>query len=389
MLESVQEPSVEPQKVSPTIFHQNGTSFTVHKKENVVLHDYLPVGNYTIKITPSGSLYLECIDAFTLPTKRYGDNIKNSERIVNTFMSRQSGTGVLLTGEKGSGKSLLAKSISVDIAAKYNVPTIVINNPLAGETFNQFIQSIDQPCVILFDEFEKVYDKDEQQLLLTLLDGTYSSKKLFLLTSNNKWAVDQHMRNRPGRIFYMLEFEGLEASFVKEYCEDTLINKDAVAQVMNMSGVFTQFNFDMLKALVEEMNRYGESVADAMKMLNAKPEYSDAVEFKVQLYTITADGQRVACRMDDEHWKGNPLTQHVNTAFWMSKSSVSTTTIQTLSASDEDEEDEDSYKRMYFAPKSLKSINKETGKYTYQQDNYELILTLSRTTPMDFNRFAV
>jgi hypothetical protein len=37
------------------------------------------------------------------------------------------------------------------------VSTIVMNEPWSGERFNAFIQSIRQPCIMLFDEFEKVY----------------------------------------------------------------------------------------------------------------------------------------------------------------------------------------------------------------------------------------
>ncbi|HRZ82907.1 MAG TPA: hypothetical protein P5069_10620, partial [Candidatus Hydrogenedentes bacterium] len=45
------------------------------------------------------------------------------------------------------------------------------------EAFNTFMQAIEQPLVVLFDEFEKVYDDQEQQALLTLLDGVYPSNK--------------------------------------------------------------------------------------------------------------------------------------------------------------------------------------------------------------------
>ena len=51
--------------------------------------------------------------------------------------------------------------------AAQDVPTIVINAPWKGDKFNTFIQAIEQPCAILFDEFEKVYDRDDQEKILT------------------------------------------------------------------------------------------------------------------------------------------------------------------------------------------------------------------------------
>jgi hypothetical protein len=227
---------------------KSGTRFNVSTKEAMDLHEHLPAGNYTVKFDKmAGCFYLEQIESFEIRGKIYGDTRKQSQRILNTFNDRTASTGVMLTGEKGSGKTLLAKLLAVT-AAEVGVPTIVINEPWCGEGFNSFMQMIEQPTVILFDEFEKVYDKDDQEKMLTLLDGVYPSKKLFILTCNDKWRVDSHMRNRPGRIFYSLDFKGLEQDFIMEYCADNLDNADHIASVCRVAAMFDQFNFDMLKA---------------------------------------------------------------------------------------------------------------------------------------------
>ena len=253
-------------------FLKNGNTYRVTNEANVDLHYELPVGNYIVQQDPFQNLYLERIDSFEITGKIYGDTVKHTDRIFNTFMDRKSGTGVLLVGEKGSGKTLLAKNLTVK-AAKQKIPTIVINQPWCGDKFNQLVQDISQPCVILFDEFEKIYDKEQQELMLTLLDGVYPSKKLFILTCNDKWRVDTHMKNRPGRIYYFLEFEGLEESFVREYCKDKLKNKKHSDQIVKIANVFSKFNFDMLKGLVEEVNRYNETPQQALGLLNIKPEF--------------------------------------------------------------------------------------------------------------------
>lgn len=293
-----------------SLYIKSGNSFRVVNSEALNLQDAIPGGNYMIKEMPmTGELFLESIEAFSIPSKVYGDSLKMTDRIITTFLSRTGTTGVMLTGEKGSGKTLLSKNVCTKLAVDHNIPTIVINTALSGDRFNSFIQSITQPCVILFDEFEKVYDRDDQEAILTLLDGVFPTNKLFLLTCNDKYRVDTHMRNRPGRIFYMIDFTGLDAAFVREYCEDNLNNKSYIDTVCTISGVFSAFNFDMLQALVQEMNRYDEGPQAALQYLNVRAEFDGS-----QDYTLTVRNA-AGVAVNTREIEGNPLARPIEVGF--------------------------------------------------------------------------
>jgi hypothetical protein len=249
-----------------------GKNYRFMDEMDIEVCDKLPAQNYTVQYNEmSGEYYLEPIHSFDLPTKLYGDTEKNAHRILSTFNSRPHSTGVLLSGVKGSGKTLLAKVVST-IAKQSFIPTIVINRAYHGDNFNKFIQSITFPCIIMFDEFEKVYHYNDQEKILTLLDGVYNSKKLFILTVNRSGGVTEFMRNRPGRIYYKFEFDTLSLSFVREYCEDNLADKSQIENVVKYVQVFNFFNFDMLAAAIEEMNRYGETLPQVLDYLNITPE---------------------------------------------------------------------------------------------------------------------
>ncbi len=264
------------------VYRQDGTTFWPTSNEELALQERLPAGTYSVGHSKLRGYYLERIADFEVPGKLYGDVNRQATRILSTFLARPAGTGVLLSGQKGAGKTMLTKRLAQLAAVEHGVPTVVVNEDFHGDEFNAFIGGMNQPVVILIDEFEKLYDRETQPQLLTLFDGLYNSKKLFLLTCNDRHRVDTHMINRPGRLYYALDFAGLSAEFIGEYCADKLKNQANTRGVQTVAAFFDSFSFDMLQALVEEMNRYGETASQAMTMLNMRPQNEDDGVYEVQ-----------------------------------------------------------------------------------------------------------
>ena len=173
------------------------------------IHDELPVATYALKSDPTGKLYLEQIEDFAMPGKLFGSIGKTADRIVNTYGDRTGVTGMLLTGEKGSGKTLLGKKVALDLKEQ-GQPIIVVNIPISGDSFGIFLQKLGKPVTLFFDEFEKVYNHPEYQNgLLTILDGVYPIKMLAILTSNDSTKMISPLIDRPGRVYYKIDYKGL------------------------------------------------------------------------------------------------------------------------------------------------------------------------------------
>jgi len=350
------------------VYMKRGSTFFPTSEEDLNIQEKLPAGNFLVKQTPTGQWYFDPVDSFKSEGKIYGSSETMRERMYNTYLDRPNSTGIMLAGEKGCGKSMLARMLSVKFEDEGH-PCLIINTPYCGDSFNKLIQDIDQPCMILFDEFEKVYSNNEAQMaVLTLFDGVFPSKKMFVLTcNNNKYKIDEHMRNRPGRIYYMIDYIGLEEQFIRDYCDDVLKNKSHIDQLCQIAGVFTSFNFDMLKAIVEEMNRYNESPIDVVKLLNSRPTLSEVAKFGI---VITINGVN-AYSTSIQNWAGSPIAGTIPR-------------IQFYKTEDEYDDDKESF--FTCSSDKLISMNVIEGVYIFGADGIEI--TFAKLKNNTYNAFA-
>jgi hypothetical protein len=282
-----------------TKYFAHGSMIRLADDADIKYATSLARGTYLVGVHPDFGFVLNSMQDMTTPSRLYGDIVARADRIIKTYEERPGNTGVLLSGLKGSGKTMLMRTLSQKMARRGH-STVLINDKHCGDAFNKFIQKIDQPCMIGFDEFEKTYGPIDrynsgdtgaaQDAVLTLLDGVFTGKKLFVFTSNDPTRISKHMMNRPGRIFYHFQYLHLDDTIIREYVAETLKNQEHAQSVMYIAAMIDNFQFDMLQALVEEMNRYNEDARTASQFLNIRPESSAFVSFDVEL---TMNGQPV------------------------------------------------------------------------------------------------
>ena len=172
------------------------------------------------------------------------------------FRESNKNLGVVFNGIKGTGKTIAAKQL----CNRIGLPVIVISKPVDGML--EFIQSLHFESIILIDEAEKTF-REEQEVLLKMIDGVYNDmRKLYILTTN-KLSIDENLLGRPGRIRYIKEFSNLSAKAVNDVIDDNLNDislKDDVLKVVDSLEIST---IDILKAIIDECNIMGSVPSDS------------------------------------------------------------------------------------------------------------------------------
>ena len=260
-----------------TKFQLDGTNVSILKINEDLLTDKLASRIYTVKFNPLAGFYLEVKkDRLDLPSQIYGVANIRADKCIRTYRDREASTGVLMTGDKGTGKTLLMSLLANRAADEFDLPVLLIKEPYSGEQFTSFIETIGE-CVLVFDEFGKMYKATNhshtehdvpQQSLLSLLDGTDKTKRLIIMTENSEIDINDFMLNRPSRIFYHFKYKKLDEDSIRGYCNDNKVKAKFTNEVVDLSRRTRIFSFDMLQSIVEEHLRFDCNLEEATADLN-------------------------------------------------------------------------------------------------------------------------
>ena len=241
--------------------------------DDLVVHDKLKPGAYTLEFSKMMGWYLAKSKDFSKrDEKTYGESQSKIEKVMRSYDKMNRSLGVLLSGPKGIGKTLFTVNLCSEFIDK-GYPVIIIDKAIPGLT--NFISNIEQEVVVLFDEFDKNFDKNapadgaiSQDQLLSFFDGINNSKRLFLVTCNELYNVSDYLRGRPGRFHYHFRFNYPTHEEVREYMNDNVEEQyhNQISAVVRLSSQ-TNLNYDCLRAIAFELN-LGTPLSEAVKDLN-------------------------------------------------------------------------------------------------------------------------
>lgn len=261
-----------------------GNQFQIYG-ESVKTYKELPVATYELKFSKMQGFFLtQRVDLCVKEDKVYGTHETKVEKILKSFDVSERNLGVILSGQKGIGKSLFVRVLA---NAAHNrekaFPVIIVSGYIPG--LADFLSSIQQEVVVVFDEFEKTFqrtnDFDPQVELLPMFDGMDNGKKLFLVTCNEVGKLNSYLLNRPGRFHYHLVISNPTEVEIREYLKDSLKEEfyNEIENVVRFSHL-VDVTFDYLRAIVFELNQ-GYTFSETMADLNI--DCSSMVRFTMKV----------------------------------------------------------------------------------------------------------
>lgn len=265
-----------------TKFMYSGTSVDVIQYNEEAATDELRPGVYSVQFHMMKGYYLSIVsDKFELPPTLFGNVHARIDKCLRAYQDREGSTGVLMTGDKGTGKTLLMSALANAAIDRLNLPVIMVRGEHLGEAFESFISQLGE-CVVLFDEFGKHYAKDKQALMLSYFDGIDKTKRLNIVTENAMASLNDFILDRPGRALYHFKYRKLDEPSVVGYCQQMKFPEERLEELLSIYRRARSFSFDMLQNIVAEVERSGEPVKAALADMNIdiwmEPDYMKLVE---------------------------------------------------------------------------------------------------------------
>lgn len=249
--------------------------------DDINTHDQLPAGTYRVNFSQNSGFSLERVaDLKVGDEKLYGPHKAKMNKVLQRFAESSRSMGIILSGHKGIGKTLSLRILAEDS----DLPVILVDQGYPGIV--EFIDSIEQETLVIFDEFDKHFPVSSNEVVsqenfLSLFDGLSAHKRLYAITANRTNHISEYLLNRPGRIHYHFKYSRLSDEEIRSYLEDNVpgISSETIIKVISVAA-YARVNFDILRALSFEL-RMGSSLSEALEDLNFETDRGNRVKFQI------------------------------------------------------------------------------------------------------------
>jgi hypothetical protein len=214
------------------------------------------------------------------------------ELVLESFKQSNKSLAVLYLGLKGSGKTKRAHKLALDSG----MPVLIIDNLdiINSQRWNDIVGSDTLNNWIIFvDEYEKKLDNNNSVALLNWLDGSVSTKQLFILIGNEqaKTKYSDPLLDRLSRVLWKKEFGSLTDEQV-----ETLVNKlskrEEKSELLDLLSNIPVLSMDNTMQIIRITNMFPDrSIESLLTKLNISFNSVEEFTFVDEFYKPLTYGE--------------------------------------------------------------------------------------------------
>lgn len=257
----------------------------------------LPVGAYTVNMSPAVGLYFErkrmltdtLIDLDESNSLRVIDGIKRfwTKREKYNTKGILFKRGVLLWGPPGSGKTATVALLVEDLISQGGIVLLVQHPELAVMALTQLRKiEPDRHLIVILEDVEEIIQSFGEHHLLALLDGEHQTENVVnIATTNYPEQLGARIINRPSRFDEVIKIGMPSARMREQYLWHVLGDDHAKHPVASWVRQTEGMSIAHLKELVVAvtcLDQSAEEVIERLKSMKTVPKsqmYDGAVGF--------------------------------------------------------------------------------------------------------------
>lgn len=268
-------------------FLDSSSKVTIIGSGNKIVKDF-PQGVFKLMYHPEEGAWFNKEPLIDMNIKEvYGSHDKYAELFYRGYMNRNNSTGVLLTGLKGTGKTLISRILSKRFLEE-GKPVIIIDRELPVPVIVDTVGRIEGEYLLVIDEFEKNYEEAEQNKLLSFLDGLHNSKRMVIIIANDVSKLTKFIVDRPNRMLFRKHFKGLTHEELTDYLNSRIgtSHPELREELEKYIDITPNVSFDIVTNIVDTCMMFGFTFQEVLEVLNVPGRDSIVVDFTLEFYGV-------------------------------------------------------------------------------------------------------